>query len=224
MDRDEIIRVLRAFEEAGLEYVLIGATAMGFHGLVRATQDLDLFIRATPENIERLRVALRKTYDSDPHIDEISSADLLGDYPAVRYVPPTGDLYFDVLTRLGESASFETVESEIKEIQGTKVSVATPLALYRLKKNTVREQVMRTRPLYENSSTLKDENCMPVQKFRSIEEMNNAQLPESQKPDFEAFLRHCARYWAIAPKKYPRGVFKFRNIEEAQKAREKYNK
>ena len=224
MDRDEIIRVLRAFEEAGLEYVLIGATAMGFHGLVRATQDLDLFIRATPENIERLRVALRKTYDSDPHIDEISSADLLGDYPAVRYVPPTGDLYFDVLTRLGESASFETVESEIKEIQGTKVSVATPLALYRLKKNTVREQDHADAAAYENSSTLKDENCMPVQKFRSIEEMNNAQLPESRKPDFEAFLRHCARYWAIAPKKYPRGVFKFRNIEEAQKAREKYNK
>lgn len=140
MDRDEIIRVLRAFEEAGLEYILIGATAMGFHGLARATQDLDLFIRATPENIERLREALRNTYDSDPNINEISSADLLGDYPAVRYVPPTGDLYFDVLTRLGESASFETVESEIKELQGTKVRVATPLALYRLKKNTVREQ------------------------------------------------------------------------------------
>jgi hypothetical protein len=30
MDRDEILRVLRAFEESGLEYVLIGATAMGF--------------------------------------------------------------------------------------------------------------------------------------------------------------------------------------------------
>lgn len=63
---------------------------------------------------------------------------------------------------------------------------------------------------------------MPVQKFRSIEEMNNAGVPESRKQDFESFLRHCARYWAIAPKKYPRGVFKFRNIEEAQKAREKY--
>jgi len=35
-------------------------------------------------------------------------------------------------------------------------------------------------------------------------------------------LRHYERYWAIAPKKYPRGVFKFRSIEEAQKAREKY--
>jgi hypothetical protein len=30
VDRDEIVRVLRAFEQTGLEYVLIGATAMGF--------------------------------------------------------------------------------------------------------------------------------------------------------------------------------------------------
>ena len=63
---------------------------------------------------------------------------------------------------------------------------------------------------------------MTVQKFRSIEEMNKAQIPESRKPDFEQFLRHCARYWAIAPKLYPRGVFKFRSIEEAQEARKKH--
>jgi len=54
MDRDEVIDVLRAFEEQGLEYVLIGAAAMGFHGIVRATEDLDLFIRATAENVQRL--------------------------------------------------------------------------------------------------------------------------------------------------------------------------
>ena len=94
VDRDEIVRVLRAFEAANLEYVLIGATAMGFHGLVRATEDLDLVIKATPENVERLRVALCAAYGDDPHIDEITEADLLGDYPAVRYYPPSGDLYF----------------------------------------------------------------------------------------------------------------------------------
>ncbi len=113
---------------------------MAFHGLVRATEDLDLFIRATPENIERLRVALRETYDGDPHIEEISSADLLGEYPAIRYYPPTGDLYFDVLTRLGEAASFETVDAEIKEVDGTQIKVATPAALYRLKRGTIRTQ------------------------------------------------------------------------------------
>ena len=138
MDRDEIIRVLRAFEASGLEYVLIGATAMGLHGLVRATEDVDLFIKATAENVERLRVALRAAYGGDPHIEEISADDLLGEYPAVRYYPPTGDLYFDVLTRLGESASFATVDAEIKHVAGICVSVATPRALYRLKKDTVR--------------------------------------------------------------------------------------
>jgi hypothetical protein len=39
VDRDEMLRVLRAFEQEALEYVLIGAAAMGFHGLVRATEE-----------------------------------------------------------------------------------------------------------------------------------------------------------------------------------------
>ncbi len=65
---------------------------------------------------------------------------------------------------------------------------------------------------------------MPVQKFRSIEEMNKAPVLSSQGgSNFERFLRHCARWWAIAPKQYPRGVFKFRSIEEAQKARDKHS-
>jgi len=133
-----MLRALRAFEHEGLEYVLIGAAAMGFHGLVRTTEDLDVFVRATRENVERLKRALRAAYSGDPTVDEISADDLLGDYPAVRYYPPSGDLYFDVMTRLGEVASFDTVAAETKEVEGIRVSVATPDALYRLKKGTVR--------------------------------------------------------------------------------------
>jgi hypothetical protein len=137
VDRDELVRVLRAFESAGLEYVLIGATAMGFHGLVRATEDVDLFVRATPENIER-REAFRSAYPDDPNVDDIRAEDLLGEYPAVRYYPPAGDLFFDVMTRLGETASFDTVQAEVKEVDGVRARVATPAALYHLKKGTVR--------------------------------------------------------------------------------------
>jgi hypothetical protein len=58
-----------------------------------------------------------------------------------------------------------------------------------------------------------------VQKFRSIEEMNRSPVPITAGHAFERFLRHCARYWIIAPRTYPRGVFRFRTIEEAQAAR-----
>ncbi len=43
-----------------------------------------------------------------------------------------------------------------------------------------------------------------------------------RQSDFERFLRHCARYWALAPKTYPRGVFRFRSVEDAQKARARH--
>lgn len=131
---------------------------MGFHGVVRATEDLDLFIRATAENIERLRVAFKATYDNDPHIDEISTSDLLGDYPAVRYYPPTGDLYFDILTRLGETSSFETVDSETKQMDGTRVSIATPAALYKMKVGTVRPKDHQDAAALRERFNLKDED------------------------------------------------------------------
>jgi hypothetical protein len=138
VDREEILRVLRAFEEVGLEYVLIGATAMDIHEVVRATEHLDLLIQATADNVERLKRALRLAHDNDPDIEEISADDLPGDYPAVRYCPPSGDLYFDVMIRLGQTASFDSVESMVKEVGGIHVTLATPGALFELKRDTVR--------------------------------------------------------------------------------------
>lgn len=63
---------------------------------------------------------------------------------------------------------------------------------------------------------------MPVERFRSIEEMNAAQpgvQDEGGQAAFERFARHCARYWRMSPRIYPRGVFRFRGIEDAQAAR-----
>ena len=115
-------------------------------------------MRATPENIERLRVALRDAYNDDPHIDEIGTTDLLGDYPAIRYFPPDGDLYFDVLTRLGDAASFETVEAEVKDVGGIQARVATPRALYRLKRDTVRALDRQDAEVLRQRFGLKDED------------------------------------------------------------------
>ena len=61
-----------------------------------------------------------------------------------------------------------------------------------------------------------------VRKFRSAEEMQNTPPDVDGSSDFDRFLRHCARYWALAPRVYPRGVFRFRTIEDAERAREKH--
>jgi hypothetical protein len=60
---------------------------------------------------------------------------------------------------------------------------------------------------------------MPVTKFRSAEEMNATPVAGGPVDDFGRFLRHCARFRLIAPRSYPRGVFKFRDLPEAQAAR-----
>ena len=60
---------------------------------------------------------------------------------------------------------------------------------------------------------------MPVERFRSIEKMNAAPVRVDTLNAFERFVRHCTRYRLISQRKNPRGVFKFRSIEEAQAAR-----
>lgn len=62
---------------------------------------------------------------------------------------------------------------------------------------------------------------MPVQRFRSVEEMDAAPVVVPPGQGFERFARHCARYWRIAPRVYPRGVYRFRTVAEAQAARER---
>jgi hypothetical protein len=60
---------------------------------------------------------------------------------------------------------------------------------------------------------------MAVRKFRSAEEMNATPVDGGPASDFARFLRHCARFRLISPRIYPRGVFKFRDLLEAQAAR-----
>ncbi len=137
VDLDRLRAVLRALEEAGVEYAVFGAVALNLHGLARFTEDLDVFVAPTDENVERLRSALRAVFH-DPEIEHITAADLLGAYPAVQYVPPDGTFHLDVLTRLGDAFTFADLETERVPFEDLSVTVVTPRTLYRMKKGTVR--------------------------------------------------------------------------------------
>jgi hypothetical protein len=115
---DPARRVLEALERENVRYAVFGAVALGIHG-------------------EGLKRALRSVFD-DPSINEISADDLLGDYPAVQYVPPEGAFHLDILTRLGEAFRFSDLEILRAPFEGLSVSVVSPQTLYRMKRGTVR--------------------------------------------------------------------------------------
>lgn len=140
MTFDEAKRILAAFEREGVEYVLIGSMAMAAQGVIRATRDVDFFVSPEPANVDRLQQALRSVFEDDANIDEITAADLGGDYPAIEYTPPHGRYSLDILSRLGEAWRFEDLESEVLVVDGISVRVATPAQIYRMKKDTVRPQ------------------------------------------------------------------------------------
>lgn len=57
MHRD-FAEMLKALAAAGVEYLVVGGYAVAGHGVPRATGDIDLWVRRTPENAARLWSAL----------------------------------------------------------------------------------------------------------------------------------------------------------------------
>jgi predicted nucleotidyltransferase len=46
--------ILHALSDAGAEFVVVGAYAISFHGIPRATGDIDVFVRPSPENARKV--------------------------------------------------------------------------------------------------------------------------------------------------------------------------
>ncbi len=137
IDLDRLLALARALNHEGVEYAVVGATALGLHGLARATEDVDLFVRPTPDNVARLKRALSAVWP-DPDIDSIAAGDLAGEYPTIRYGPPDGSFTLDLLARLGERFGYDDIEASIVEFEGVPIRAATPRTLYRMKRDTVR--------------------------------------------------------------------------------------
>lgn len=139
MDADQAEQLLRALEANAVEYAIFGGMALMFHGIGRFTEDIVIFIKPDDDNIVRLRSALEQLFD-DPSIEQITADDLLGDYPAIQYIPPDGGFHIDLLTRLGNAFTFSDLTVVRIGFRDFEVSVVDPATLYRMKRDTVRLQ------------------------------------------------------------------------------------
>lgn len=73
ISRDEVKELFRSLNNHQVKYMLVGGMALAMHGYIRATQDLDLWIRVDAENKTKLISALSE--------NGLAGADYLKDVP-----------------------------------------------------------------------------------------------------------------------------------------------
>jgi len=139
VDWEQLLKLFQQLAANRVAYALIGGVALALWGLVRITEDVDLFVEPTEENVSRLRAALLAVW-RDPEIEKIRASDLVGEYAVVRYGPPDSELVIDILGHIGEAWHWEDLEVTEIELEGVPVKVATPRTLYRMKRTTLRFQ------------------------------------------------------------------------------------
>jgi hypothetical protein len=97
------ISLLAALLAANVDYAVVGGVAVNVHGYVRATNDLDIFIRPTEENA---RAAFNALQTLGVPLEGLGPMDLLDDEANLRFGPDED--HVDILASIGEM-SFDQV-------------------------------------------------------------------------------------------------------------------
>ena len=102
-------RLVGALNAAGVRYVIVGGLAVGTHGVIRATRDLDLVPAPDRENAERLAVVLRSLGAKHPIVGRIT-ADLLSHPVSLKLTTVAGEVH--ILNRMPGTPPFAALEAE----------------------------------------------------------------------------------------------------------------
>jgi hypothetical protein len=119
---------LKSLDSNRVEYLLIGGYAVGIHGHIRATNDLDIWVAMNLGNAERLRCALRAFGFAGP---ELTAEMFLTPRNVVRMgVPP---IRIEILTTIS-GVEFESCYAERGMVQLEDLTVPV-ISLARLREN-----------------------------------------------------------------------------------------
>lgn len=109
---------LRSLNRHGVEYLVVGGYAVGYHGFVRATGDLDVFVGITPANAGNLVAAF---HDFGFNVPELTPVVFLEKGRIVRIgVPP---LRLEVMNEISGVSFAECYVRRIEEtIDGVRIN------------------------------------------------------------------------------------------------------
>jgi hypothetical protein len=121
---EDLVRLCRSLNEASARYILIGGFAVIAHGGGRTTKDIDFLVDSSPENVARLKVALRVLPDNAA--EEIAE----GDIEKYKVVRVADEVLVDLLGEAcGISYADAIKDAEVLDLAGTQVPLASKKTL-----------------------------------------------------------------------------------------------
>lgn len=135
---DDFRDLLLELTDAGAEYVIVGGHAVAFYGHPRVTKDLDVLVRATPENARKVYAALA-AFGAPLSTFDVSERDF-ATYDGVLQIglPP---IRIDILNRADGITFDDALDGAGSfELDGRVVRVIAKAALLRNKRAAGRPQ------------------------------------------------------------------------------------
>jgi len=129
-------KLLAKLVRAEVKFMIVGGVAVALNGFVRTTEDIDILIEASAENVTRLLDELRNF--GEGHARELSPADFSDSEGAIRIIE---DFPLDVFTMMRGKRYADLVGStKTTRIDDVEVRYLNSEALIALKSDSQRDQ------------------------------------------------------------------------------------
>ena len=123
---EDLVAVCKKLNEKGVKYVLVGGFAVNYYGFPRATEDIDLLVDPSKENVLKIKDAL--SFLPDNAVKEVAPDDV-EQYEVVRVAD---EVVIDLLKRACD-VTYETAGTEYFEFRGVIIPVADISTMIRTK-------------------------------------------------------------------------------------------
>lgn len=124
---EDVKRLARYFDEAGVEYAIIGGYALAAHGISRFTEDIDVLVNPSAANSRRWIVALSRLPDGaarelesapDVFAAQKQYAIRVNDEFTVDVLPSAAGRTWDDLKRHITQVSIDDVSVKVLDLEG----------------------------------------------------------------------------------------------------------
>jgi len=122
-----------------VDFIVVGGLAVTLNGYVRLTEDVDVLIDRTPENVERLIRALKGL--GEGHGGEMKPQDVTAEPGAIRIIEESIGAQIDIFTQMAGLVFSDLITDAEEARMGDRAfRFASKAQLIRLKETSLREK------------------------------------------------------------------------------------